>query len=60
VFVYACRIGAPHTVVFPLDHSQGPEKRAEIGIKDSLVRFSCGVEDVEDIWDDLEQALDKI
>lgn len=39
---------------------QGPEKRAEIGIKDNLVRFSCGVEDVEDLWDDLEQALEKI
>jgi len=36
---------------------QGPEKRAEIGIKDSLVRFSCGIEDPEDIWADLEQAL---
>jgi cystathionine gamma-synthase len=40
--------------------SQGPEKRAEYGIKDNLVRFSCGVEDVEDIWDDLAQALEKI
>lgn len=39
---------------------QGPEKRAEIGIKDSLVRFSCGVEAMEDLWDDLEQALEKI
>eukprot|EP00879_Flechtneria_rotunda_P005022 GHRR01005298.1.p1 GENE.GHRR01005298.1~~GHRR01005298.1.p1 ORF type:complete len:486 (+),score=106.21 GHRR01005298.1:147-1604(+) len=39
---------------------QGPEKRAEYGIKDNLVRFSCGVEDAEDIWADLEQALDSI
>lgn len=39
---------------------QGPEKRAEIGIKDNLVRFSCGVEDLEDIWADLEQAIEKI
>lgn len=39
---------------------QGPEKRAEIGIKDNLVRFSCGVEALEDIWADLEQALAKI
>ena len=36
---------------------QGPEKRAEYNIKDNLVRFSCGVEDVEDIWQDLDQAL---
>lgn len=38
---------------------QGPEKRAEYNIKDNLVRFSCGVEDVEDIWQDLDQALKK-
>lgn len=39
---------------------QGPEKRAEYGIKDNLVRFSCGVEGLVDIWADLEQALAKI
>ncbi len=39
---------------------QGPEKRAEYGIKDNLVRFSCGVEHVEDIWSDFKQALDKV
>ncbi len=38
----------------------GPEKRASIGIKENLVRFSVGVEDVEDIWEDLEQALAKV
>ena len=36
---------------------QGPEKRAQVGIKDNLVRFSCGVECVEDLWADLQQAL---
>ncbi len=39
---------------------QGPEQRAKIGIKDNLVRFSCGVEAAEDIWADVAQALDKI
>jgi cystathionine gamma-synthase len=39
---------------------QGPEKRAEYGIKDNLVRYSCGVECVEDLWADLEQALASI
>jgi cystathionine gamma-synthase len=39
---------------------QGPEKRAEIGIKDNLVRFSCGIENMEDIWADMEQALAQI
>ena len=39
---------------------QGPEKRAEYGIVDNLVRFSCGVEHQEDIWEDLCQALDQL
>ncbi len=34
-----------------------PEQRAEIGIRDSLVRLSVGIEDVEDIIADLDQAL---
>lgn len=38
---------------------QGPEKRAEYGISDNLVRYSCGIEDAEDLWADLKQALDK-
>ena len=37
--------------------SFGPEGRAAIGIKENLVRFSVGIENVEDIWADIEQAL---
>lgn len=33
------------------------EERAEIGITDDLVRLSVGVEDIDDLIDDLEQAL---
>ena len=32
-------------------------KRGEIGISDSLVRLSCGIEDADDLIADLEQAL---
>lgn len=39
---------------------QGPEKRAEIGIKDNLVRYSTGIEDYADIEADMAQALDCI
>lgn len=39
---------------------QGPEERARLGIRDSLVRFSCGVEAAEDIWADLAQALEAV
>jgi cystathionine beta-lyase/cystathionine gamma-synthase len=34
-----------------------PEQRARIGITDGLVRISVGIEDVEDILADLDQAL---
>jgi cystathionine beta-lyase/cystathionine gamma-synthase len=34
-----------------------PEQRARIGITDGLVRISVGIEDVEDIIADIEQAL---
>ena len=34
-----------------------PEQRADVGIADGLVRLSIGLEHVEDIWDDLEEAL---
>jgi cystathionine beta-lyase/cystathionine gamma-synthase len=35
-------------------------ERAEIGIRDGLVRFSIGIEDAEDIIADLDQALNAI
>jgi len=34
-----------------------PEQRAEVGIGEGLVRLSIGLEHVEDIWDDIAQAL---
>jgi len=34
-----------------------PEQRAQVGIRDGLVRLSAGIEDVDDIIADLEQAL---
>jgi len=37
-----------------------PEERQRIGITDGLVRISVGIEDVEDILADLDQALAKL
>ncbi|KAF0181779.1 MAG: cystathionine gamma-synthase [Nitrospirae bacterium] len=34
--------------------------RAEIGVNDSLVRFSVGIEDKDDLWKDIEQALKQV
>jgi cystathionine beta-lyase/cystathionine gamma-synthase len=35
----------------------GAKGRREIGITDGLVRISVGIENVDDIMDDLDQAL---
>jgi cystathionine gamma-lyase/cystathionine beta-lyase/cystathionine gamma-lyase/homocysteine desulfhydrase len=37
-----------------------PERRAALGITDGLVRISVGIEDIQDLKDDLAQALDRI
>ena len=34
-----------------------PDRRAAIGLSDSLIRISAGIEDIEDLTDDLRQAL---
>jgi methionine-gamma-lyase len=52
--------GVDSLVSMPLNSSHAavpPQERARLGIKDSLVRLSVGIEDVEDITDDLDQAL---
>src|SRR5690242_397795 len=37
-----------------------PERRAELGITDGLVRISAGIEDIDDLKEDLAQALDRL
>ena len=34
-----------------------PDRRAAIGITDGLVRISAGIEDIDDLKEDLTQAL---
>ena len=42
-----------------MTHASIPvEERKKLGLKDSLIRLSIGIEDVEDLITDLEQALD--
>jgi len=38
---------------------QRPEERARLGISDNLVRYSCGVESAQDLWIDIERALNQ-
>jgi len=35
-----------------------PEQRAQFGIPDNMIRMACGIEDTQDLIDDLAQALD--
>ena len=43
-----------------MTHASVPlEIRKELGISDTMIRLSCGVEDIEDILGDLKQALEK-
>ena len=37
-----------------------PDRRAALGITDGMVRISAGIEDVEDLKEDLAQALDRV
>ena len=41
-----------------MTHASVPaERRAQIGLTDAMVRISAGIEDVEDLIEDLKQAL---
>ncbi len=41
-----------------MTHASIPvDRRQELGIVDGLVRISVGIEDVEDLLEDLEQGL---
>jgi cystathionine beta-lyase/cystathionine gamma-synthase len=41
-----------------MTHASVPqERRAQLGITEGLVRLSCGVEDVDDLLADVEQAF---
>lgn len=44
-----------------MTHSSVPEEeRRKMGITNSMIRLSVGLENVEDIWNDLQQALNKL
>src|SRR5213076_2677985 len=44
-----------------MTHASVPaDKRQALGITDGLVRISAGIEDIEDLKDDLGQALDAV
>lgn len=61
LFLHAPSLGGLESlVVSPAKSSHAalpPDERRALGIGDGLVRLSIGIEDVEDLWEDLFQAL---
>ena len=47
-------IPVAHTIFFEM----GPERRASMGIAESLIRVSVGIEDTGDLLEDFRAALD--
>ncbi|TBW28575.1 PLP-dependent aspartate aminotransferase family protein [Gramella sp. KN1008] len=55
--------GVESTILLPSKTSHGllsAEEREKQGIKDNLLRFSVGIEETEDLIEDLEQAINKV
>ena len=61
VMVKSSNLGDNRTLVIPVAHTiyheMGAKRRASMGIADSLIRISVGIEDAEDLLEDLEQSL---
>ncbi len=61
IVVLSSNLGDNRTLAIPVAHTifweMGAERRAAMGIADSLIRVSCGIEDRDDLIGDFEQAL---
>ena len=61
VFVLATHVGDNRTLVLPVAHTiyyeMGPQQRARMGIADNQLRISVGIEDIQDLIGDFNQAL---
>ncbi len=61
IVVSSSNLGDNRTLAIPVAHTifweMGPERRKGMGIADSLIRISTGIEDCEDLIGDFRQAL---
>ncbi len=61
IAIKSSNLGDSRTLVIPVAHTiffeMGPEKRRSMGIAETLVRVSVGIEDPEDLLNDFSQAL---
>lgn len=57
----ATHLGDTRTLAIPVAHTiyyeMGAEVRADMGISDNMIRLSVGIEDIQDLLADFEQAL---
>ena len=62
VIVKSSNLGDNRTLAIPVAHTiyfeMGPERRASMGIDESLIRISSGIEDGEDLLADISAAFD--
>jgi len=61
IVIASSNLGDTRTLAIPVAHTiyyeMGTERRASMGIDDSMIRFSVGVEDIEDLLEDFQKAL---
>ncbi|HUG58806.1 MAG TPA: PLP-dependent transferase, partial [Candidimonas sp.] len=61
VLILATHLGDNRSLVLPMAHTiyyeMGAERRALMGISDNFLRVSIGIEDVQDLIGDFDQAL---
>ena len=61
IAIPASNLGDTRTLVIPVAHTiffeMGAERRASMGIAESLIRVSVGIEDTADLLDDFRSAL---
>jgi O-acetylhomoserine (thiol)-lyase len=59
--VKSSNLGDTRTLAIPVAHTifneLGPKKRAEMGISESMIRLSVGIEDIDDLLHDFKSAL---
>lgn len=61
IVIKSSNLGDTRTLAIPVAHTiyyeMGPERRASMGIDDSLIRISTGIEDGDDLLEDFERAF---
>ena len=64
VVIKSSHLGDTRTLAIPVSHTiffeMGAAQRAQMGIGESLIRLSVGIEDYDDLQGDFEQALAKV